>query len=330
MQLGGTVVSCDARSSREVIFVSSGAVEGRWLRDAARAKLIASPRTTALLEARGLTSGGVSLLPVPLGRPLSLGALRLELFPSGRLPGAAQLLLVEPAGRRTVYAGLMNPRSDGSGLAEAAEVRGADVLVVEAPLAALPGALPPRAQALGELCERVRDGLAAGRTPVVLTPPLGVAQEAQRALAEAGVALSAHAAIRAFSQAVGRVGAALPSSVLAAPRAGAKGGGAALLWPLELAHAPALDRVLRVARPLRIALSGQALDPRFAERLGADAAIALADHADLPSLVEYVRHSGARSLHVTAGFGPALVEALRPLGVAVHPLGPPRQMELGW
>ena len=59
-----------------------------------------------------------------------------------------------------------------------------------------------------------------------------------------------------------------------------------------------------------------------------EAALPLADLADLPSLVEYVRHTGARTVYATSGFGPPLQAALAAIDVDCHPLGPPRQMEL--
>src|SRR5204863_568784 len=127
-------------------------------------------------------------LVTPFSRTFSLGSARLELFPSGRAPGAASLR-VETDGRAVAYAGEFDPRP---GLAEPLEVRGADALVACAPLAALGRPLPPRAEAAAALVEAVRRAQTSGLVAVVLAGPIGGAEEALAALGAAGIAVRAH------------------------------------------------------------------------------------------------------------------------------------------
>src|SRR5262245_63134645 len=78
----GTPLWCDARRAREACFVSSALVP-----EAGRHKqVIATAETLALLP-----EASRQPLAVPFGRPFTLGNVRLELFPSGLIPGAASL-----------------------------------------------------------------------------------------------------------------------------------------------------------------------------------------------------------------------------------------------
>lgn len=316
VQLAGSIVWCDAGRARDLCFVS----HAHHLPRGAHRKLLASPRTLALLEAGGVRLAD-EVLPVPFGRAFHLGALRLELYPSGHVPGAASLLLTDAQGRRVAYGGDVNPVR---ALAEPAEVRDCDALVLEAPLAELVEPLPPRGEVRAHLVE-LAQGLVAERPVVVLAPSLGAAQEALAVLARAGVALRAHPRIHEQTAACARLGLDLPAVARFSRRLDA---GEVLLWPLELAHSRALAKLCAQAHATRIALSGLALDEEAARTLGAEHVLPLADHGDLPSLVDYVLASGARELYLTRGHGPRLVERFAEHGVRVHSLAPPRQMEL--
>jgi putative mRNA 3-end processing factor len=301
VQLAGSVVWCDARRARHLSFLSHAHLPSRG----AHRQVLTTSRTLALLRAVGGAPHG-EVLVTPFGRPFTLGPLRLELFPSGHVPGAASLLLTEPSGRRVAYAGDVNPVR---ALGEAAEVRGSDVLVLEAPLAPSGIRLASREEMHALLEERVRRALAEGKSPLVIAPALGVAEEAIAVLAAAGVPLRAHRRIHAYASVYPSLGIALPS---VARFAGGLAAGEALLWPSDRAAPP---RLARPVVPIRVGGGGE---------------IALEDHGDRDALVSYVLHSGAKQVYVTRGFCAPLVDALAPRGVRVEPLGPPRQMELAF
>src|SRR5262249_52021698 len=117
---------------------------------------------------------------------------RLELLPSGHVPGAAQLY-VDVDGRRVAFCGPLNP-SPGR-FAEAPQVRAADALCVEAPLAASGRRLPPRAEAEAQLVAAVERALDDAVTPVVLAPALGAAQDVVALLAAAALPVRVHTRI---------------------------------------------------------------------------------------------------------------------------------------
>src|SRR5262252_4918015 len=113
VRVQGTIVACDATAGSDLIFLSHArALGARAARALPRARggkrqVLATELTLALLGPPGDRLRPCALL-APLGRPFGLGSLRLELFASGAMPGAASLLC-EAGARRVVYAGPIGP-----------------------------------------------------------------------------------------------------------------------------------------------------------------------------------------------------------------------------
>ncbi len=157
VRVAGTVLSCDSAAGGELVFLSHAPTPGAKGRRAlprvgsGRRRLLATEATLKLL---GLDPSNTHALVAVPGRPFSLGGLRLEVFPSGLMPGAVSLLC-ERAGQRIVYAGPV-------GLGTGAELRAADAVCVDAGAARtgvdFPG-LEPGLQSVGRA---VREVLAAG------------------------------------------------------------------------------------------------------------------------------------------------------------------------
>ncbi|MGZ3407774.1 MAG: hypothetical protein ACXVAN_15090, partial [Polyangia bacterium] len=174
VRIGDTNIWCDARRcpAEATAFVSHA--RAPRLRGGAECRVVTTERTRVRRAVEVTPRGTAGMLVTPFGRPFALGRLRLELLPSGHVPGAAQLY-VELDGRRVAYCGPLNPAPGR--FAEAPQVRAAEALCLDAPLLACARKLPPRAEAEAQLLaavERARDD---GVTPVVLAPPLGGAQE---------------------------------------------------------------------------------------------------------------------------------------------------------
>ena len=113
VRIAGTVIACDATAGTELVFLSHAPAFGVHPRRAlprgggGRRQVLTTEVTLALLGAAG-DRLKTHALPGAYGRPFSLGDLRLEIFPSGFMPGAASLLC-ERAGQRIVYAGPIGP-----------------------------------------------------------------------------------------------------------------------------------------------------------------------------------------------------------------------------
>ncbi|HNN92351.1 MAG TPA: hypothetical protein PKI03_08785 [Pseudomonadota bacterium] len=346
----GQSLWCDAERQRELCFFASAAgLSQLRLSDA----LLCSERSwrlyAELLAASDRVAGKPpSLLLSPPGRPFQLGAARLELFPSGQLPGAAGLWLRTSRGTEIVYAGAPNPTPRTT--VEAMQVRAAETLIVHAPLALQDRALPSRDEALRALAAELSAGTAERAICIVLCSALSTAPELVHALRTeplfASLAprppLFAHSQILRVCAAYRRVGA-LPDHLPAdAPTLRRYGGplpaGGVVLWPLS-AGAGTLSSVIKsapAASPIRVILcSGAALLPGFAGRLSAGLAekslhlhttVPFPDALDRPGLLRYVRDSGCRRVFLTAGCSEELAAALAP--IAGFPLGPPSQLRL--
>jgi len=134
VHLPGTLLWFDPPRRRDLCFLSSA------LSDSPRnhGQVVTTAETAALV---GLRPG--EALIARTERPFVLGKLRLELFASGFVLGAAQVR-VQHAGARVVYAGFINPthRPVAAPLVQPA----ADVLVLGARYGAPRDRFPPRTE----------------------------------------------------------------------------------------------------------------------------------------------------------------------------------------
>ena len=318
VRIAGTVIACDAALGAELVFLSHAPAFGVHARRAlprlggVRRQLLATDVTLSLLGPAGERLKAHAL-PAGYGRPFSLGDLRLEMFPSGFIPGAASLLC-ERAGRRIVYAGAIG--------AAGADVRAADALCIDATFAGNADVppFPSRADALGEVGRAVRAVLAGGGTPVVLVDPVAIAVDVAAALAADRIGLCAHRAIVQAAAAHRQAGLPAPALQRFATRLGP---GDALLWPATL-RAPARRAG---ARPFgTVLVSADA----GAARVGAtaDAHVVFPTGADRQPLLRYIEATGAGEVALVNAPGDELAATLRARGVDAYTLGPPRQIEL--
>jgi hypothetical protein len=307
VRVAGTVVACDAIAGGDLTFLSHAPAAGAAARRAlprltARRQLLATETTLALLGSPGNRLRPHALI-AGYGRPFTLGGVRLELFPTDLVPGAAGLVC-EHAGRRLVYAGLIGPDAD---------VRAADALCLDVRYARPGITFLSRAAALAAIGLRVRAALAAGAAPLLRVAPDEIALPIARALAADGIGLRAH---RNFVQAAA---AHRDAGLEAAPVqrfAGRVGDGEVLLWPAGVRPPPQRSG----ARPL--------VELRVAPDGAGDDAIAYPAGLDLAGVASYVAATGAREVAVLNAVSDDLVRSLSTPGIVVYPLGPPRQLPL--
>src|SRR5262245_42193529 len=96
VRINGTVVACDAVAGGDLTFLSRAEAPGARGHQAlprltARRQLLTTETTLALLGPDGARLRPHTLV-AEYGRPFALGGVRLELFSSGLMPGAASLL----------------------------------------------------------------------------------------------------------------------------------------------------------------------------------------------------------------------------------------------
>lgn len=326
MQIAGTGLWCDATRAQGMCFLSRASEE---LRGRHR-QFLCTQRTLALVRCID-PNRPYEALVTPYGRPFSFGTLRLELFPSGCLPGAASLLVTLERDRRSlVYAGRINPMALPS--CEELQIRPAEALLCDAPLADGGRELPTLSEAREALLAALRDA----QVNLVLCPALGTAPEVLRLLAGSGRAVHVHPRIVSYLQAYQRLGiAAVPGPHRPlAPRRPAQRG-EVVLWPAETRLGPARAGSGADAPRVLVCAGWTLLDDAVARcrkglgPLGADAVfLPFPDSADLPGLLRYLSQSGARDLYLRAGLSDNVLAACARLRVRVHPLLPPSQLEL--
>jgi hypothetical protein len=319
VRIAGTVVACDASAGSDLAFLSHAAVLGARGRRAlprvggGRRQILSTDTTLALLGPVGDRLRAQALVAA-YGRPFALGDMRLEIFSSGYMPGAASLLC-ERGGRRTVYSGPIGPEAD---------VRAADALCVDARFAAPGAVLPDRPTAEANLRQAVRETLAGGGAPVLLIePPMPIlALSVGLALEGAGISLRAHRAIMDAAASYRR-------AKLAAPVlqrfAGRLAPDEVLLWPAGTAPLP---HVAGARAPSLIRVSPQDHGPAARARPPAPRTLAFPLGADFSGLLRYVEQTGASEVALVGAPDDDLVELLRARGLEAYRLGPPRQIDL--
>jgi putative mRNA 3-end processing factor len=327
VRIEGTHLTCDAAgSATDLVFLSHVRAVGQgWsrrrmpLRRAGRQELLATPRTLALL---GRAGEGLRrhALPAPYGRPFVLGELRVELLPSGHLPGAASLLC-DVGGRQVLYAGALNRDHPGFG-AEPAEPRRADAVCVDGTYGDPRFVFPPRREALAQVTSFVAAALAAGRSPVLLVAPFGPALELAVALAGEGFASRGHRAVVSAGTAFRAAGVTAPIIQRFDRKLGPR---EVLLWPPEARDAPLLGVL---PSPAFAFVSGMSLDAEARARMRVEVAIPLADRGGYPELLAFLETTGAREVAVNEGFAEPLAADLRRRGYDAYALAAPRQMDL--
>jgi hypothetical protein len=275
-----------------------------------RRRLLATEATLNLL---GLDPSNTHALVAVPGRPFSLGGLRLEVFPSGLMPGAASLLC-EREGRRIVYAG---PVGVGAG----AELRAADAVCVDAGGARTGVDFPALEAGLQSVGRAIREVLAGGAAPVILLPSAALGLTVAASLAADRIAVRAHRTIVLAAAAYQRAG--LPAPTLSR-FAGRLGPGEVLLWPAYEKVPPRRQG----GRGLGLVTVGPEPLVGRSDGLPAERVVPLSLTADFQGLLRYVEATSAKEVAVLGDSGEDLTTALRSRGLDAYRLGPPRQAEL--
>ena len=321
-------MACDAAAGGDLVFLSHAAVLGARGRRAlphvggSRRQILATEATLALLGPFGERLRAQTLV-VPFGRPFALGDLRLEIFPSGFMPGAASLLC-EREGRRLVYSGPVGQIDQGGPAGDAgAELRAADALCVDARYAAPEIVFPERAAAEEALRRIARDRSPAG-APLFLLEPPALAPVVARILGAAGVPLRAHRTILDAVAAFRRVDS--RSSYPQVQRfAGRLAEDEALLWPAE-ARLPSQGGHVQ-ARP-RVLVSPRAAGAGARAQWGGAHRLTFPFGADFARLARYIEATGASEVALVGAPDDELAELLRGRGISAYRIGPPRQIDL--
>lgn len=323
--LDGTHITCDASGfPSDLIFISHANALGKAGPSklagtrSGRRQILATDQTLRLLGEPG-DKLRPRALPAAFGRPFNLGGQRIEIVPSGHLPGAAGLLC-ETKHRRMFYLGAFSPELLVPGI-EPAEVRNADAICVDSTFGHPNAVFPPRKEVLADIHGFVASTFVEQRTPVLLVAP-SAALALACALTQAKVSLRAHPRLALELARLHDVSAAIP----AVPRVGRKPGiDEAWLWPADARNSAAL----RALPAKRLALiSGSVAYSDVLARADTDCTFPLTSLPSHAEILSVIKASGAREVALFQAGSEDLAADLRARGFDAYTLGPPRQMTL--
>jgi Cft2 family RNA processing exonuclease len=312
LHLTDSVLWFDADRRRELSFISSAHADfvGK------NRRILATEQTVKILT-RG--SGRIEALTSPYRRSFALGPLELEMHPAGRMLGSAQLL-VQRDGRRILYTNDFHTTRQST--CERAKPIECDVLALPATYGRPDFRFPDRQEVLEQIVGFVDRALDEKYTPVLVAPPLGVAQELMYFLGKRGVRIRAHRSIHEVAKVYSELGV----NLLAAKRLQAKPArDEVVLVPPILRHATQIRKLERHRTAL---VSGRAVEPDHVFHMRVDEAFPLAEAADFEELVHFVKATGAEEVYLTSGYVDELADALREGGRKVYPLVRPEQLPL--
>lgn len=249
-------------------------------------------------------------IDLPYRVPYEFGGLRLTTFPAGHCLGSA-MLLAEDGDESLLYTG--DFKLGESATAERAELPRAKILVIESTFGDPKYRLTPRAIAIAQLIELVREALARDAVPVIQAYLLGKSQEVTKILTNAGIPVLQHPDIFAISQVYEACGVSFGAyGRLSGPPAE----GHAIIVPPRKHHLSMLSQ----KRPnVTFAVTGWAMDSGTKARWDVDHAIPLSDHADYDELFAAIDLVQPRVIYCTHG-PVSFVDRLREAGLNAHRL----------
>ncbi|RME24238.1 MAG: hypothetical protein D6806_09925, partial [Deltaproteobacteria bacterium] len=308
--LAHSVLWLDAPRLAELCFVSNALLKPRG----PHRRLLMSERTARVA---GENPSG-SVLVTPFFRHFVVGGLKLELAPSGHMPGAAQLR-VEGAGSPLVYTGDFDTRQ---GLcAERIHFWKARRLVLRVHYG-LDGELFPDRQAERQrLLEWAEGKIAARSSPVLLYTHPATAMELLVLLGQAGLRPWIHRSLHELAGGYARAGVALPQYRKSRPARDI----VPCIWPLRLRKSSSLVPLPR--RSFALA-SGEAARPDAKRIFDVPEAFCISCRADRRGTMEIIEASGARKIYLSGRRAEPVARWLAGKGLDARLLAPPRQMWL--
>jgi DNA ligase-1 len=243
---------------------------------------------------------------------------RLTLLPAGHILGSA-MACIEARGESLLYTGdfKLHP-----GLAaERCEPRQADFLVMETTFGRPQYTFPPEAEVWCDIIEFCRTAMAEETMPVLFAYSLGKSQELLAGLQEAGLPIALHKETAKLTRIYEHFGQSFPRYHVF----DGSNHKAVLIAPPQASRSLLFQQISKVRTAV---VTGWAMDSGCRFRSGTDAAFPLSDHADFPSLIEFVRRVSPKRVFTLHGFAAEFARTLRELGYDAQSLSEPEQLDL--
>ena len=312
VHVADSIVWCDANRKDGLNFLAS-ALSAESRRD----RRILTSEETLKLAGRG--KGKIEALTPNWGQQLTIGELKLTLYPSGHVLGGAQLL-IERGDKRLVYAHDVCSRSSET------HVSGrpikCDVLAIPATFGSRLHRFPNREEVLTDIRLFVQRCLDDKATPVLVANHIGVAQNLIAHLGHLGFKLKVHRSIYSVAKVYEELGVKLPPFKRFAQ---AVVRGEVLIIPPILRQHQSVMRLKNIRTAL---VSPKAIDPAYVYQMRVSAAFPLSNVADSKELLAFIKETEARNIFLTAGYVDEFAEKLQSIGLIAHRLMAPEQLTL--
>lgn len=312
LRLAGSPLWLDSTKKRSFGFISHAHSDHVANHD----RVLAAPETLRLL---GL-SEQTGAMPAQYQRPFNVGPHRLELLPSGHLPGGAQLL-IEIDGIRVLYSS--DVYDDRQRFSKPLVMTTCDLLIIEATYGTPRHRFPPRTEAANLLREEVQAVLDDSGLPLVLVEgSLGRAQEVLAELAVDGHKLLASKSVFRWNQKYRDLELDVARCQMYAGRPEL---GSVLVYPMR---SRGLKGFASLKGLVKIACSGQRSDSKDCKRLGVDRIIPFVDHSDFDGLIRIVEACRPKKVLTIYGHADVLAGELRERGFDADSIEQTKQLAL--
>lgn len=284
--------------------------------------MICSEATGRLVSAR-FGVGKARLDVRAFGEEWEEGGFRFCLLPAGHVLGSAQLYVERlEDGASLLYTGDFKLRGDP--VAERAEWRRADLLVMETTFGKPRYRMPTTEEAQAAIWQFVLRAFSEGRTPLLLGYSLGKAQEIH-ALLEGGMeeGVMLHDAVAGVTRLYEEMGYRFPRWERFDETRAA---GRVVIFPPTALRSGLVKSLGRIRTAM---VSGWGMDESARARFGVDEVIPLSDHADYDGLVGYVERVSPNRVLTVHGATREFAADLRRRGWDAWSIGGEDQLELG-
>ncbi|MCK4856683.1 MAG: hypothetical protein KAT58_01830 [candidate division Zixibacteria bacterium] len=264
-------------------------------------KILATPETALLYRYR---FPSVPARVIPYGRKARIGSATVELFPSGHMLGAAQILVITK-GTRIVYTGDFKTYPNLTCVP--VEIRRCDILIMESTYGDPICSFPPQNEVYARIIMFIERCFADGNTPVLVGYATGKAQEVVFLIQQHGFPVHVDSKVAEINELYRSAGVKLKPTRHFTERSSAQR--VLVVTPQTLRTEP--YKALPYKRS--VFLSGWSQGGNAKRFCVADWSLPLSDHADFNGLLSYVDKCRPKKIYTLHGT-PQFATILREMG----------------
>jgi len=285
IEIEGVGFPLDATRKHDFAFVSHAHAD----HVARHRKILATPETIIFFRKR---FNRVLSHAVTLGQRTMVDGIDVELFSSGHILGAAQIM-INHNGRKIVYTGDFKMKE--SATVAPVEIKKCDILIMETTYGRPEYVFPDRDVSVDLILKFIKAARVSGYTPMILGYALGKAQEALKIIGDEGYAASLHQSVYDMSVLYRKCGVKFGEFELFNHETYKD---KVLIAPPGWRRNSEMKSLRRIKACMLTGWSVGSI-PRWS---GADSTVPLSDHADYNDLLEYIEKAEPKKILTIHGF----------------------------